>query len=89
MAEITDDVTTEAIDDKVEIVLINPQTDLPYDVNEEPIIIPMSEFRILEKEAAAKGMTFEEFFVYIIKLALENSAKEFTKANFELDKFED
>lgn len=91
MAEKTEQVTTEPEDDNVEIVLVSAETNLPFDTDDDPIIIPGSEFRFLVKKAADKGMTFEEYFVYIIRLAIENFAlaDDFKKADFELEKFED
>jgi hypothetical protein len=87
--EIEDDVTPA--DEPVELVVINPETNLPYWDKDDPILIPGSDFRILKEEATAKGMTFEEYLRYILKLVIENSASanDFSKADFELDKFED
>lgn len=84
MVDIADNLPKESDDDTVEIVLVNPETNLPYDDDGDPILIPGNEFRLFQKEAAAKGMTFEQFFAYVIRLAIENSDKEFKKANFEL-----
>jgi hypothetical protein len=87
--EIEDDVSNA--DESVELALIDPVTNLPYRDEDEPILIPGSDFRILKEEAATKGMTFEQYLVYILRLVIENSAsaKEFPKADFELDKFDD
>lgn len=89
MADVIEDDVSDS-DDSVELVLINPETNLPYD-EDDPVIISGTDFRFIKNEAAAKGMTFEQYFTYIIRLAIENSAsaKGFTKADFELEKFED
>lgn len=90
MAELNDDLQNVDTDDTVELVLINPETNLPYD-EDDPVVISAEEFRSLKKAAEEKGMTFEEYFTYIIKLAIEHStdAEKFKRADFELEKFED
>jgi len=81
--------TDDTEDDSVELVLVNPETNLPYD-EDDPVVLAKDDFLLLKEEAEAKGMTFEEYLNYILKLVIENasSGKTFKKANFELIELE-
>lgn len=73
-------------DDTVKLILINPETNTPYD-EDDPVILTQEEFRYFKETAEEKGMTFDEFFTYIIRLAIENLNKgDFPVANFGFNK---
>lgn len=82
--------TTENVseDDSMKLVLVNPETKLPYE--DDPIVLEGDDFRMLKHEAEAKGLSFEQYINYIVKLAITNAAASgsFVKADFELSKFE-
>lgn len=89
MAESDSKMQSQPEDDNAELILIDPKTDLPYD-DGTPIVISGDEFRFMTKEAESRGMTFDEFFSYVIRLVLDNPSnqKDFQKADFGLGKLE-
>lgn len=70
-------------DDVVELVLLSAESGEPID--EDPIAIPGELFNRLTEAAERNKMSFEEYFVKVITLALESGfTEDFKMANFGL-----
>jgi len=58
------------IEETFEIVLINPETNEPYD-KDDPIVLSKEDYDFIANEAEKKGLTFEEEFLHLVREGLK------------------